>query len=82
MFAAHANHPGKVMETLAVAGGFNYQITVSPVSPCGACRQVMAEYQRLGGKPMKVILYGTEKIRKFAKVDDILPFIFDSLFEK
>ena len=82
MFAANANHPGKVMDTIAIAGGSNYQITVSPVSPCGACRQVMAEYQKLGGRPMKVILYGTEKIRKFAKVDDILPFIFDSLYEK
>ncbi len=82
MFAANANHPGKAMVALAVAGGFNYQITFSPVSPCGACRQVMAEYQKLGGRPMNIILYGTGRIRKFEKVDDILPFIFDSFDEK
>ena len=39
----------------------------------------MAEYQRLYGHPLKVILIGTHAIYKFAKVEDLLPLIFDSL---
>ena len=39
----------------------------------------MAEYQKKQGKPMEVILVGSKRIRKFACVDDLLPFIFDSL---
>ena len=46
------------------------------------CRQVMAEYQTLSGKPMRIIMYGTERAWKFDRVDDILPFIFDSFNEK
>ena len=79
MFAASAQHPGLAMESIAIAGGHRYTITEQPVSPCGSCRQVMSEYQRKSGVPMSIILYGKDKIKVFDRVEDILPFIFDSL---
>ncbi len=82
MFAAGANNPGKAMLSLAIVGGFDGTLSDTPCSPCGACRQVMAEYQTLSGCPMSVIMYGTKKTWKFDRVDDILPFIFDSFNEK
>ena len=82
MFAAGANYPGKAMVSIAIVGGFDHELSEDPCSPCGACRQVMAEYQTLSGKPLSVIMFGTKKTWKFAKVDDILPFIFDSFNEK
>jgi cytidine deaminase len=39
----------------------------------------MAQYQTKGGLPMSVLLVGSEKVWKFEKVDDLLPFIFDSI---
>ncbi len=82
MFAAGANYPGTAMVSIAIVGGFDHELSEDPCSPCGACRQVMAEYQTLSGKPLSVIMFGTKKTWKFAKVDDILPFIFDSFNEK
>jgi len=79
MFAASANHPDKDLVSIAVAGGVMGRLTAQPATPCGACRQVMAQYQTKAGKPMSVILVGGDKIQKFAKVNDILPFIFDSI---
>ena len=79
MFYAHAKYPDAVMECMAIAGKQGGEICPSPATPCGACRQVMAEYQTKGGKPMKIILVGSGKIWKFSKVDDLLPLIFDSL---
>ena len=67
------------MDCLAIAGADKGVLCESPASPCGACRQVMAEYQKKHGKPMKIILVGSKRIRKFKCVDDLLPFIFDSL---
>jgi cytidine deaminase len=79
MFAASANHPGVAFDTLAIVGANGDDVCELPATPCGACRQVMAEYQRLYGQPLKVILIGTHAIYKFAQVDDLLPLIFDSL---
>lgn len=79
MFAAGANYPDTPMVTLAIAGSDHGVLCESPASPCGSCRQVMAQYQRKFGRPIQIILVGSKRIRKFQKVDDILPFIFDSL---
>ena len=79
LFAAGANYPDVPLECLAIAGSDHGMLCESPASPCGACRQVMAEYQKKFGKPLKIILVGSKRIRKFYKVEDILPFIFDSL---
>lgn len=79
MFWASANYPDVPFDTLAIAGADHGVLCESPASPCGACRQVMAEYQKKFGRPLKTIWVGAKRIRKFEKVDDILPFIFDSL---
>jgi cytidine deaminase len=79
MFWASANYPDVPFDTLAIAGADNGVLCESPASPCGACRQVMAEYQKKYGRPLKTIWVGSKRIRKFEKVEDILPFIFDSL---
>ena len=79
MFAAGANYPGQVFETLAIVASDHDHLLDEPATPCGNCRQVMAEYQSKCGKPMEVILIGARRIWKFSKVDDLLPFIFDSL---
>ena len=79
MFWAGANYPDAAMLSLAIVASDHGVLCESPASPCGSCRQVMAEYQKKQGKPMEVILVGSKRIRKFACVDDLLPFIFDSL---
>ncbi len=79
MFYAGANYPDIPFDTLAIAGSDHGVLCESPASPCGACRQVMAEYQKKHNKPFNIILVGSKRIRKFHCVDDVLPFIFDSL---
>ena len=79
MFAAGARYPDKDMLSIALAGGVMGRLGAQPATPCGACRQVMAQYQTKAGKPMSVIMVGAHKVWKFACVDDILPLIFDSI---
>jgi len=79
MFSAGASYPDKAMVSIAIAGGVMGRLAKAPATPCGACRQVMAQYQLKGGKPMSVIMVGDGQIWKFDKVDDILPLIFDSI---
>ena len=79
MFAAGARYPDKDMLSIALAGGVMGRLGSQPATPCGACRQVMAQYQAKSGKPMSVIMISADKVWKFEKVDDILPLIFNSI---
>lgn len=53
LFAAAATHPGKKIDSLAVVA--DPKGPSATVSPCGSCRQVMMEYQRLQSGPFRVI---------------------------
>ena len=79
MFAAGAQYPGLDMVSIAIVARQDGRICSDPAAPCGACRQVMAQYQTRSGKPMSIILVGADRILKFEQVDDLLPFIFDSI---
>ena len=79
LFYASASRPDKAMTAIAIAAGQNGKLCESPATPCGACRQVMAQYQTKSGKAMSVLLVGATKVWKFEKVDDLLPLIFDSI---
>ena len=79
LFYASASRPEQAMTAIAIAAGQNGKLCESPATPCGACRQVMAQYQTKSGKAMSVLLVGATKVWKFEKVDDLLPLIFDSI---
>ena len=79
MFAAGAQYPDVAFDTLVIVASDHGVMCESPASPCGSCRQVMAEYQKKQGRPFRIILVGSKRIRLFSQVDDLLPLIFDSL---
>lgn len=82
MFYANAHYPDKAMTEIAIAASQEGVLCDEPATPCGNCRQVMAEYQTKGGVPMAVLLVGARRILKFASIECVLPFIFDSLEAK
>ena len=79
LFYASASRPNKAMAALAIAASQEGNLLETPVTPCGACRQVMAQYQLKSGIPMRILLVGAHKIWEFETVDDLLPFTFDSI---
>ena len=79
LFYASASRPDKPMTAIAIAASQNGELCETPATPCGACRQVMAQYQLKSGLPMMVLLVGAHKIWKFEKIDDLLPLIFYSI---
>lgn len=76
MFGTAARHPGVAFHTLAIAGR-DQQGILTTASPCGACRQVMAEYENLHRRALRVIVYAEGgKILIFEGVKNLLPFVF------
>lgn len=65
------------LETIAISYRRNRRKSITPVSPCGVCRQSLAEYEERGGKPIRLILSGQEgDVLVIDSVRDLLPFSF------
>jgi len=77
LFSASAQHPDQHIVALAVVG--HNQEQYCEASPCGACRQVMAEYERRHGQKMTVLCYlEGGRIRRITGVESLLPFNFEA----
>lgn len=76
VFAAQANYPDSPIEALAVAGRNENGVLPNPITPCGACRQVILEIEDRYKKTVKILLYGTKKIYCVRSVKDLLPLSF------
>ena len=78
LFAASAQRADcRDYETLAIVGR-DAEGRLCEASPCGACRQVLSEYEHVQGHPLRVICYLAEgRVRVFPSVEALLPFSFD-----
>ena len=76
VFAAQANYPQEPIQTLAIAAKNSEGLLKQPITPCGACRQVLIELEHRYKKDMRIILYGTEYIYIIKSVKDLLPLSF------
>lgn len=79
LYYAAAQHPDGVVDAVAIAAETNGEFTKDIVTPCGACRQALVQYEIKSSKPIKVILGGADRIVVFDSVADLLPFVFDSI---
>lgn len=79
LFYANARHPEQAVDTLAIAArNERGEFLPRPISPCGACRQVMLETERRFGRKMRILLYGTEGVYELEGVESLLPLCFDA----
>jgi len=77
LFAASATYPNVKIKAIAITSRARDFIVDSPVSPCGACRQVISEYEMLAGEKIKVILMGQQgKIQILEGIENLLPLVF------
>jgi cytidine deaminase len=79
LFYAGAKFPDVKINTVAISVlSKNFEVK-DVISPCGACRQVMAEYEDKQHRPIKVILHSpTDEVLIANRVEDLLPFMFKS----
>ena len=76
IFAAQAQHPDQPITTLAIAARNDNGLLASPVTPCGACRQVILEIEDRYKRPIRILLCGTEGVYCIKSVKDLLPLSF------
>lgn len=79
LYFAKAHHPDAVVKKIAIMAKSSKGELLEVISPCGSCRQVMSEYERIQNEPMEVIIKGEkDSMIVFEKVEDLLPFSFST----
>lgn len=78
IYYANSYHSSETIDTIAVTA-YSKEFNVDhPVSPCGACRQSMAEYELKQKKPIRLIMTGvTGEVYIAESIETILPFMFN-----
>ena len=78
VFAAGANYPGVKIKAIGISAKSKQFIIDQPVTPCGACRQAIAEYEHRYKNPIRLIMTGeTGKILVTESIQNFLPYQFN-----
>ena len=76
---AGAEYPDVEITSLAVAVKNDSKKVMTPASPCGSCRQIIAEYQSKQKAKIKIYLVAEgDEIYAIDSIHDILPLGFDA----
>lgn len=77
IFAASSQRPElRDYEALAIVGR-TAEGELCEASPCGACRQVMLEYEQQQGHPLRVLCHlAGGRVRELPSVASLMPFAF------
>lgn len=76
---AGANHPDQKIVAIAIAARPADRLLFLAVTPCGACRQALSEYEDRQRQPIPMIMRGLgQKIYVTASIADLLPVKFSA----
>jgi len=73
-----SNHPDDNPIAIAIAAITEDGLTDDPVTPCGNCRQVIAEEESRTGKKIRIILAGKNKTLIIESIATLLPLQFNN----
>jgi cytidine deaminase len=71
-----SNYPDDKPAAMAIAAMSDEGVPAESVSPCGNCRQVIAEEEVRSGKQIRIILSGRNKIQVMESISPLLPLQF------
>jgi len=77
LYYCRAHFPDVVIKKMAVSVRATKAIIKEPITPCGACRQVMVEYERNQNSDISIFLKGeVGEIYELDSISDLLPLAF------
>ena len=81
IFQSGAIYPEAKILKLAVTAASDTNTTLSPIPPCGACRQSISEYEFKQDTPIEIYFMGESgEVYKSDSITNLLPLSFDKKF--
>lgn len=78
IFHAKSKYPELKVKAIAITASSDNFITKSPITPCGACRQVIAETESRQHEKVRIIMKGQEGIVQVVNgIENLLPLMFN-----
>lgn len=78
LFYAKSEYPGATIENLAITARADHFELNNPITPCGACRQVIAEVESRQNKKIRIILKGVNGTAQVVNgIENLLPLMFN-----
>lgn len=78
IYYAGAKYPNARILKMALSASSQNQVTDTPIPPCGACRQAIAEYEIKQEQPIEIYFMGAKgKVAKSHSLANLLPVGFD-----
>lgn len=79
IFAAGANYPGVKIQALAITAMSDQFQVDKPITPCGACRQAIAEYEYRYKQNIRLLMTGESgKVMEADSIRQLLPYQFNA----
>ena len=78
LYAAVSQFPGKTIKKMAVVAQKRGHKELSNASSCGACRQVMLEFEARQGSPIEIVMLEDNKWAVCSSASILLPLSFTS----
>lgn len=79
LFSASSEFPSVAIKAIAVTCKVSGIVITEPVTPCGACRQAIAEYEEKFGTGIRIIMAGEQgKVYACNGIHQLLPLLFNS----
>jgi cytidine deaminase len=79
IFTAASNYPDVPVKAIAIAASHSNPGNMTALTPCGACRQVLAEYEMRYRRPIRVIMMAEKgKILISDNIGNLLPYPFNA----
>ena len=77
LYYCRAHFPDIIIKKMAISVKALHAVIKEPITPCGACRQVMVEYERNQQSDITVLLKGeVGEIYELKSIGDLLPLAF------
>lgn len=77
LYSASAQNPNKPIEAIAITAYDDNKEEEAFAFPCGACRQVLLEYEKRQNSPIRIIIFAKEEAYIIESAKSLLPLSFN-----